>query len=163
MKKEQNQAKDKKIKKWILHTFFLILFGTSAIINIAYLPKYFTLKNHQAKTNGQILNINISAYDENNKQLISFHYQTILTTLGDLMAQDSDTYTLIDYKPWGRYLSALNYYDENNKKQTKKETSSAGWTVYYINNGNEEISPIGIDLFYLHNNEKIKLYYSTFN
>lgn len=141
----------KKFWKWIAGSIFLILFGTSAIINIAYLPKYFTSKNYEEIEKNQVLNINITAHNEinNDKIWFSFYYQTIASSLGDLMASASQTY-LLETTIYGRMLSAVTY------DETIKNTTSAYWAVWY----NGEYSMVGIDSINLHANDKIDLRYS---
>lgn len=158
--KNKNQTKNKQIWRWITNSLFLILLGTSIIINITFLPKYFTLKNYQNTKESQIININIEAYDETNdknnpKLLFSYYYQTIMITLGDVMAKSPETYNLIN-STWGRYLKSITYYDENNDKKTIEQTNNAFWAIYY----NEKMSPVGIDNLYLNSNDKIKLSFS---
>lgn len=153
-KKDNNIKNNKKFWKWIASSLFLILFGTSAIINIAYLPKYFALKNHQNENKNQVLNINVTAYDQTNTKLFSFEYQTIMATLGDLMSQSSQTYHL---KNWGgslgRSLIGISY-----DNQTILEENPFYWIVYY----NNKSASVGIDSLYLHKNDNIELHYSKY-
>ncbi|MBE4704101.1 DUF4430 domain-containing protein [Spiroplasma platyhelix] len=157
MKKEKNQFKNKKnFWRWVAGSLFLILFGTSAIINIAYLPKYFVLKNQNELEKNQLLNINVSAYNEENgsTKLFTYIYQTTQKTLANLMIQDSKTFYLTHNGTW---LDAISYYN-NQEKQTIASKDPYYWMVY--NNG--EISGVGIADLLIHNGDKIELRYQHY-
>lgn len=142
----------KKFWKWTLGSLALILFGTSAVLNIAYVPKYFALKNHQEAN----LNISIAAFDEtnNNQLLLALTYQSSAATLGDLMTTDSKTYTLSAPGLYGRLLIAVTYQD---KTLTASDADHTFWEIHY----NGAPADFGIDSLYLNNYDKIELHYKT--
>lgn len=147
-------SKNKKIWKWTIWNLVLIIITTSVIINITYLPKYFTLKNHTDHT----LNIDIAvynnSYDSETNSLFLLHYQSTMATVGDLMASYPDTYHLKSTS-WGRILAGI--YNDSEKKWIEPDFTSYFWEIYY--NGKE--APVGIDSLKLHMNDKIDLYYQT--
>lgn len=152
MDKKPNKFKNnKKFWKWVASSLFLIVFGISATINIAYLPKYFALKNNQETSNSQVLNVNISATGKLGDKEISFSYtyQTIFPILGDLMASASDTYTLKQYS-FGRMLIAV-----TDHGVTIQQTENYYWSI--LRNGTPTS---GIDLTKLNSGDKVELRYT---
>ncbi|MGL5268186.1 MAG: hypothetical protein ACRC8P_00220 [Spiroplasma sp.] len=158
MEKEKKQLKNKKIWKWIIINLSLTLFGASIIANITYIPKYLTIKNRSDNT----LNIDISAYDYTNKtpiKLFLYKYHSTMTTLGNLMAQYQNTYTLENNGALGRSLKTITYYDEHGQEHKLEGSWTPGkayWSIYY----NKTLAPVGIDGLYLHMNDIIEFRYT---
>lgn len=150
------------MKKWLIALTSLLSITSSTTISIT--------NNNSAiqKVHDININVNISSYDENNVMLTSFQYQPKLeSSLSDLMAQDKNTYLLKDFgASLGLYLYGVNYYDAEGKKQTKLEIpNSTYWAFWYMNDeGEEEMSPVGISSYYLTKaNESIIWRYTKIN
>lgn len=137
------------MKKWLIALNSLIIITTPAVANI--------ILNNQSETtivvnDNQTIDVNISAYDKDDTKLMSYHYETQFATLGELMAQETETYLLKDFGGnLGLYLYGINYYDEQGNKQTKlEETNETFWAFWYLNDqGEEEFSDVGISSYYL--------------
>lgn len=159
MAKEKKLLKNKKIWQWIVLNCFLVLFGASIIVNSTYIPKYLALKSRSDNT----LQINIKAYNDINNthtRLFFFQYQTMMATLGDLMAHYQDTYTLEGGGALGRSLKFITYYDEDKEENITLEGSWAPKKPYWAIYLNGSLSPVGIDGLYLQMNDKVELFYT---
>lgn len=153
MNKKPNKFKNnKKFWKWVASSLFLIVFGISAVINIAYLPKYFALKNDQETTNSQVLNIKISASNQKNgdNKLFTYIYQTTQKTLGNLMTLQPKIYYLTLNGTW---LEGIFYNDE-----LIKSSNPYYWMIYQ----NGKSASVGISDLRLHQNDTIELFYKSY-
>lgn len=142
--------------KWVKYNCITIIIGVSAILNIIYLPKYFSEQN---STNQNISTITIQAINSTDLPigktiLTKTIYITTFKALGQLLNACSNEFQIKKYV--NMYLNYLyGVTSDNNKKieEENNDTIKDWWQIEEYSDGVLFVStPMGIDDTSLTNN-----------
>jgi len=143
--------RDKNFIKWCKNSSLILVLGTSMILNIIYIPKYF---NNHSNTNQQITTINIRAYNATDKSVAAIcinnlTYLTNFNTLGDLISNDTKNFQVTS-SGFGRMIIGVK--DKNNNVISSTKTD-----YWKITDDKGIPSTVGIDLIFLKQDTNFRL------
>lgn len=142
-KKENKQwlqiLKNKTFIKWCKYNTIILIFGTSLILNIIYIPK---VLNGTINQNNNVTNIEIQAINGKETILTQTNYITTFNILGNLLSACVNDFT-IEKTQFGRFLVAVK----------GKQAINKFWQITYWDGKNFIPTTVGIDDIKLKNND----------
>lgn len=166
-KKLLNFKNNKKLTNWILSSGLSLIIGSSLILNIIFIPKYFQAANHNGTITTEIT-IDAVQGSPNGTHTIFFNlieYATNFRNLGDLIKHFTQRYDTRSYPGAGDFITGISKNGNGNFTYPQGKTS---WFIYQWDSlTNQWIEPdngsTGMDLLTLHNHDRYRIALDSYN
>jgi len=154
--------KNKKFMKWLNYNCIILILGTSIILNIIYLPKYFKAQNHQQQAFSAIEIKALNQTVSNTQTIFDTTYVSTNKTLGTLLNACQNSYQLMN-TIYGNMLVAVKD-PQTDSWLTSHNNDKTAWFIEKWDETKKSFdnTKVGIDETYLNNNDQYQLVFKNY-